>query len=94
MPNHVHLVLVPGAADGLHRAPGEVHRRYTRRINFQKGWKGYLWQGRFASCPMDEAHLRAAARSAPPPSSRPWSAAPAAPEETKAGSQARDGRLN
>jgi putative transposase len=62
MPNHVHLVLVPGAADGLHRALGEVHRRYTRRVNFHKGWKGYLWQGRFASCPMDEAHLRAAGR--------------------------------
>ena len=25
-------------------------------------YRGYLWQGRFASCPMDEAHLLASAR--------------------------------
>ena len=30
MPNHVHLILVPSAADGLCRAVAEVHRRYTR----------------------------------------------------------------
>ena len=62
MPNHVHLILQPEDADGLRRAVQETHRRYTRRINAQKEWKGYLWQGRFASCPMDEAHLMAAAR--------------------------------
>ena len=37
-------------------------RRYTRYINFQKGWKGHLWQGRFASFPMDEQYLIATAR--------------------------------
>ena len=26
----------------------EVHRRYTRQINFSKEWKGHLWQGNFA----------------------------------------------
>jgi len=62
MPNHVHLVLVPADEDGLRRALGEVHRRYTRRINFREGWRGYLWQGRFASFVLDEAHLMAAAR--------------------------------
>jgi len=62
MPNHVHLIAVPGAEDSLHKAIGEAHRRYTRYINFQKGWKGYLWQGRFASYPMDEQHLLAAVR--------------------------------
>jgi len=41
---------------------GEAHRRYTRHINFKKGWKGYLWQGRFASFPMDENYLLAACR--------------------------------
>ena len=30
MPDHVHLIAVPQAADGLRRAIGEVHRRYTR----------------------------------------------------------------
>ena len=62
MPNHVHLILVPSSADGLRAALAEAHRRYTRRVNFREGWRGYLWQGRFASVAMDEAHLMAAAR--------------------------------
>jgi len=62
MPNHVHLILVPSEADGLRAALAEAHRRYTRHINFREGWRGYLWQGRFASFPMDEPHLLAAAR--------------------------------
>ena len=43
-------------------AIGEEHRRYTRRINFREKWRGYLWQGRFASFVMDEPYLLAAAR--------------------------------
>jgi putative transposase len=62
MPNHVHLIVVPPAEDALRRAIGEAHRRYSRRINFREGWRGHLWQGRFASFPLDEAHLLAAAR--------------------------------
>ena len=62
MPNHVHLIAVPESEDGLRRAIGEAHRRYTRHVNFQKGWRGHLWQGRFSSYPMDEQHLIAAAR--------------------------------
>jgi len=62
MPNHVHLIAVPETPDGLARAIGEAHRRYTRRINFREGWRGHLWQERFASFPMDESHLLAAVR--------------------------------
>lgn len=62
MPNHVHLILVPHNADGLRAALGEAHRRYTRHVNFRQGWRGYLWQGRFASFPMDEPYLLACAR--------------------------------
>jgi len=62
MPNHVHLILVPDGADGLRRALGTAHRRYSLRVNRRHDWRGYLWQGRFASCPMDEAHLLAATR--------------------------------
>ncbi len=62
MPNHVHLILVPSSPDGLRAALAETHRRYTRRVNFREGWRGYLWQGRFASAAMDEVHLMAAAR--------------------------------
>ena len=62
MPNHSHLIAVPSSAPGLARAVGEAHRRYTRRINFREKWRGYLWQGRFASFVMDEPYLLAAAR--------------------------------
>jgi len=62
MPNHVHLIAVPQSEDALSRAIGEAHRRYTRRINFREKWRGYLWQGRFASFVMDESYLVAAAR--------------------------------
>jgi putative transposase len=62
MPNHTHMIAVPESEEGLRRAIGEAHRRYTRRVNFREGWKGHLWQGRFASFPMDERYLLAAAR--------------------------------
>ena len=62
MPNHVHLIVVPQSEDGLRRGLGEAHRRYTRRINFREGWRGHLWQGRFASFALDERHLLRAAR--------------------------------
>jgi len=62
MPNHVHLILVPSTADGLARAVGETHRRYTRMINFREGWRGHLWQGRFSSFVMSEQHLMGAVR--------------------------------
>jgi len=62
MPNHVHLIVVPQSEEGLRHALGEAHRRYTRRINFREGWRGHLWQGRFASFAMDERYLLRAAR--------------------------------
>ena len=62
MPNHVHLIAVPGSPEALRQAVGEAHRRYTRLVNFREGWRGHLWQGRFASFVMDEGHLLAAAR--------------------------------
>ena len=62
MTNHVHLIAAPATEDGLGRAVGEAHRRYTRHVNFREGWRGHLWQGRFASFPMDERYLLSAAR--------------------------------
>jgi putative transposase len=62
MPNHVHLIAVPQSEDALARAVGEAHRRYTRMVNFRERWRGHLWQGRFASFPMDEAHTYRCAR--------------------------------
>lgn len=62
LPDRVHLLLVPSDEDGLRAALGESHRRYTRAINDRKNWRGFLWQGRFASFPMDEDHLLACAK--------------------------------
>lgn len=62
MPNHVHLILTPSDEVGLGLAVGEAHRRYTSFVNARAGWTGHLFQARFASVPMDEAHLIAAAR--------------------------------
>ena len=61
MTNHVHLIVNPKKTSNLGRAIGEVHRRYTRMINVRENWKGYLWQGRFSSYPMDKNWLLKAA---------------------------------
>ena len=61
MTNHTHLVAVPKDHAALARAIGEAHRRYTRMKNFADGVRGYLFQGRFGSCVLDETPLRAAA---------------------------------
>jgi putative transposase len=62
MPNHVHLIAVPEDEEGLRRAIGEAHKRYSFRINSREGWRGHLWQGRFSSYPLDEAYLLTVAR--------------------------------
>lgn len=62
MSNHIHLVAIPAAADGLEAAIGRTHWRFSQAINRLLGRSGHLWQGRFLSCPLDEAHAYAAAR--------------------------------
>jgi len=62
MPNHVHLVLTSTTPEGLSRAVGEAHRRYTAFFNARARVTGHLFQGRFASAAMDEAHWLTAAR--------------------------------
>lgn len=62
MPNHVHIIAVPKDEQGLGRAIGEAHRRYTNFINARGRWTGHLFQSRFASVPMDEGHLIACVR--------------------------------
>jgi len=87
MPNHVHLILVPSDSDGLGRAVGEAHRRYTNFINARGRWTGHLFQSRFASVPLDHTHLMRAvryvslnpvrARLVARPEDRKWSSVPA-----------------
>ena len=62
MTNHVHIIAVPESESSLAQGIGEAHRRYTRYINFREGWRGYLFQGRFHSCPLDGSYLLAATR--------------------------------
>lgn len=62
MPNHVHLILVPGDLDGLRRALAPLHRRYAGRIHARERRTGHFWQGRYGCVAMDEDHLAAAVR--------------------------------
>jgi putative transposase len=62
MTNHVHFIAVPGKESSLAKGFGEAHKRYTRIKNVTDGVRGYLFQGRFNSCVLDEDHLLAAVR--------------------------------
>ena len=62
MPNHVHLILAPRDEVGLRNALGPLHWRYSYEVNRRERWTGYLWQGRFASFPMDEPYFIQASR--------------------------------
>ena len=60
MVNHVHLIAVPDDEDALAKAIGRTHFAYTQYVNRLHSRCGHLWQNRFYSCPLDEAHLWAA----------------------------------
>ena len=62
MPNHVHIIAVPPDADALASTFRYVHRHYTGFVNARQRWTGHLWQGRFSSVAMDEAHFVTALR--------------------------------
>ena len=62
MSNHVHLVLVPPSADALRAVLSRTHTSYAQRINSREGVSGHLFQGRYASYPMDGAQFAIAVR--------------------------------
>jgi putative transposase len=62
MPNHLHLIPTPTTLEGLSRAVGEAHRRYTAFVNARARVTGHLFQGRFGCVAMDEAHMLNAVR--------------------------------
>lgn len=62
MTNHVHLVLVPPAAQGLYQLLKPLNMRFAQRINRMREWKGHVWQGRFHSSALDETGLLMAVR--------------------------------
>lgn len=62
MPNHLHLILVPSNEDGLRGPIAGAATRLSQRVNLMQQTSGHLFQGRYASYPMDEAHLMVALR--------------------------------
>ncbi|MBX3180426.1 MAG: transposase [Candidatus Hydrogenedentes bacterium] len=56
MTNHVHIIAVPEVEEALANAIGRTHFRYSQYINQLHQRSGHLWQGRFHSCTLDEAH--------------------------------------
>jgi putative transposase len=62
MPNHVHLIAVPGKDDSMALALRQTHGRYASYLNGRQGSSGHLWQGRFYSCPLGASHLWSALR--------------------------------
>ena len=62
MSNHVHLVVVPHKSESLALALKQTHGRYASYWNARQRSSGHVWQGRFYSCPLDEAHLWIALR--------------------------------
>lgn len=47
MPNHLHLLVTPQAADALGRAAQSLGRRYVGYFNARHGRSGTLWEGRY-----------------------------------------------
>jgi putative transposase len=60
--NHVHLIAIPRSAEALAQTLKHTHGRYASYWNARQSSTGHVWQGRFHSCPLDEAHLWAALR--------------------------------
>ena len=54
--------MTPSTPEGLGRALGKAHRRYSAFVNARLPVTGHLFQARFSSVVMDEEHLIAAAR--------------------------------
>ena len=85
MPNHVHLVAVPGGVDALAKALGQTHQLHAQWFNWRYQRNGHLWQNRFYSCALGRSHLRLAlayvdlnpvrAGMVPEASGYPWSSA-------------------
>jgi putative transposase len=62
MTNHLHLVVIPAEDGTLASVLKPVHLCYAQYVNRTHGLSGRLWQGRFFSCAMDDAHTLAAIR--------------------------------
>ena len=57
MTNHVHLVVIPEAADSLATLLRRVHGRYAQMLNARQNRTGHLFQNRYFSCALEKSHL-------------------------------------
>ncbi len=62
MPNHVHLIVDPEKENSLAKGVGRTTNDYARWLQVRQQRTGHLWQNRFYSCVLDEAHLWMALR--------------------------------
>jgi len=60
MSNHVHLIATPETKDSLAAVMGRTNFRYAQYVNRTYQRSGHLWQNRFYSCALDDAHYWAA----------------------------------
>ena len=57
MDNHIHLIATPPTEQSLSSAIGQAHHLYSQARNLHKKLNGHIWEKRFFSCPLDEAHF-------------------------------------
>ena len=62
MNNHVHFIVVPQDGEGMARLFRSAHMRYSQYFNYDRQMNGHVWQSRFFSSPLDDAHLLCAMR--------------------------------
>jgi len=62
MTNHVHFIGVPEKEDSMAKVFKYAHMKYSQYYNKKMCVSGHLFQGRFFSSVMDEAHTIACAR--------------------------------
>lgn len=54
MPDHVHLVVLPGDRHALSRTIGHTHGEFARVVSTWRNLDGAVWGSRFHSCPVEE----------------------------------------
>lgn len=57
MGNHVHLIVTPSEEESLPSALKRTGQLYAQYVNRTHGRRGHLWQDRFYSCPLGDAHF-------------------------------------
>ncbi len=57
MGNHLHLIATPAEETSLALALKRTNQLYAQYVNRLHGRTGHLWQNRFYSCALDDAHF-------------------------------------